>query len=238
MTRFYLTFIFFLIILSGSEIYSRASDNPCSVSLKLADQDSLFESQILYNGRVWRNLYYKVREDQFLFSPDFLRGSVTINGKSFKNISLRYDIYNDEIMTITNHGSVLQLNKEMVDSFNLIFQDRRYYFTKIQEDTLKGFTGYMNVLSSGKTPLFVKYKKEIELLAVDKKFDEFYQIHRIYFMKDGFVKLINSKKEFLNLLEDKKLQIRNFIKKNRLRISKKDPYSFLPVIGYYNSLEN
>ena len=37
--------------------------------------------QLLYNGRAWRNLYYKIRGDQFLFSTEFLPGSVTVEGK-------------------------------------------------------------------------------------------------------------------------------------------------------------
>jgi hypothetical protein len=236
MSRFFLKYLFLFIILTGGEIYGRTRDNSIPVGLNFIEQDTLLESQILYNGRVWRNLYYKVREDEFLFSHDFLPGSVGINGRFFENILLRYDIYRDEIMTVTNHGSILQLNKEMVDSFNIVYQNRKYYFTKIQEDSVKGFTGYINILCRGKTELYVKYKKEIELLAVDKKFDEFYQIHRIYFVKDGIVTPVNSKKEFLKLLEEYKLQIRNLIKKNKIWITKKNPNSFLPVIEYYNSL--
>lgn len=236
MSRIFLTFIFFLTLLTTSTIDGSMTENYVPLKFNFIEQDTIQESQLLYNGRVWRNMYYKVREDQFLFSPDFLRGSVAINGKYFKNISLRYDIYKDEIMTTTNHGAILQLNKEMVDSFNLVYQNRTYYFTKIETDTLRGFTGYVNILCRGKNALFVKYKKEIELLAVDKRYDEFYQIHRIYFMKDGLVNVINSKKDFLNLLSEYKLQIRNYIKKNRLKVSKKDPNSFLHVIEFVNSL--
>ena len=238
MFRFFITFTFFLTIFTLPGLSGVGIDIYKNRDLNIAGQDTVQEIQTLFNGRLWRNRYYKVKEDQFLFSREFLPGSVTIDGKSFNNISVRYDIYNDEIMTVTNHGAILQLNKEMVDSFNIIFENKPYYFTKMAEDSLKGFKGFMNVLYKGKTALYVKYKKEIELLAVEKKFDLFYQIHRIYFVKDNLVHLINTKRELLNLLGDYKLQIKGFIKKSKLKVTKKEPESFIPVVKFYESLSH
>lgn len=199
--------------------------------------DTLKESQILYNGRVWRNLYSMVKKDQFLFSKDFLPGSVTIGSHTFDNVLIRYDIYSDEIMIPTNHGLILELNKEMVDSFSFNFQNTNWHFVNIQADSSKGYTGYLNVLYKGKTELCVKYKKEIELLAIEKKYDEFYQIHKVYLVKDKVVYLISGKKEFLSLLGDHKQQIKDYIKKNRLVVTRSKPESFVPVIRFYDSLK-
>jgi hypothetical protein len=229
-------FIFLLIIFTGSGLYGTSPSDTELILINLNQPDTLRENQILYNGRVWRNLYYRVKEDQFLFSKILLPGSLTINGKTFKNISIMYDIYNDEIITPTNHGSILQLNKEMVDSFAIIFQNKTYKFTKIQEDSIKGFKGFVNVLYKGKTALYVKYKKEIELLSADDTFDKFYQTHRIYFVKDSIVYLVTGKREFFNLMDEYRVPIRSFIKKNRLRISKRNPESFVPVVQFYDSL--
>ena len=198
--------------------------------------DTLTENQILYNGSVWRNLYIQIREDQFLFFRDFLPGTISINGKSFKNIVIRYDIYNDEIMTPTNHGVILQLNKEMIDSFSIISGNKKYNFTRLQEDSLKTLKGYVNVLYKGKSALYVKYRKEIELLAVEGKYDIFYQTFRVYFLKDGIVHPLTGKSDLFKILDKDKAQIKNFIKKNKLKISKKDPESFVPVIRYYDSI--
>ena len=89
---------------------------------RLVRNDTI-DIQILYNGRAWRNLYYKIKGDQFLFSPEFLPGSVTIEGKTFSNLQLKYDIYNDELIIITDNGIILQLNKEMIDLFSMIFDN-------------------------------------------------------------------------------------------------------------------
>ena len=236
MSRDHFVFIIFFSFFIGSGLLGSGTAVSDCKKLDVIRQDTLFDNQILYNGRNWRNLYTNVKEDQFLFSGEFLPASLGISGRTFENIPLRFDIYSDEISIFTNHGSILQLNKEMVDSFNLIFHNTTYHFTRIEEDSVKGLQGYIRVLITGKTSLYAKYKKEIANLAVDNKYDMFYQTHRIYFTKDDVVYSVAGKRELLNLMDDYKVQIRSYIKKNRLRISKKNPESFVPVVRFYNSL--
>ncbi|HEX7493491.1 MAG TPA: hypothetical protein VF346_04660 [Bacteroidales bacterium] len=227
--------IFLLTFFTGTVFYCDPGfGQPLPVQIN--QQASLKEDQILYNGRLWHNLYQEIKGDQFLFSNGYLPGSLTINCKSYNNLGIRYDIYNDEIITLTNHGSNLQLNKEMVDSFSLVYNLKTYRFKNSMEDSLPGIKGYIYVLYKGKSALYVKYKKEIQPLAVDNKYDLFKQTYRIYFVKAGTVNQINSKNELLKVLYEDKAQIKDFIKKNKLKISKYEPESFIPVIRYYDSL--
>lgn len=102
MNRKYLLYLYFIAFLSGF-IGSPAFGK--SFAFKISQQYPLKENQILYNGKVWRNLFTNVKGDQFLFSKDYLPGSVTINGKSYINLNINYDIYNDEITTPKNNGA-------------------------------------------------------------------------------------------------------------------------------------
>jgi hypothetical protein len=192
--------------------------------------------QRLYNGRAWRNLYYKVKGDQFLFTTEFLPGSVTVEGKEYDNLRIKYDIYNDELLLITNHGIILQMNKEMVDQFSLEYNQQIHCFKKIETDSPGSLSGYINVMYDGNTSLYVKYKKEILLLAVENKYDIFNQINRIYLEKDGKMIQVNSKREFMNLLGDHKQQVHSFIKSNKIKVTRKNPESFKPVVEYYDKL--
>jgi len=195
------------------------------------------EDQTLFNGRVWRNLYYKVREDQFLYSKSYLPGSVSIDGTTFRNVNLLYDIYTDEIITHTFNGSFLQLNKEMVDSFSIVFDNTKRYFFKTDIDTIKGYNGYMNILYTGKSSLHVKYKKEIELLAVDRKFDEFYQVHKIYLIRDSTINLVSNRRDLFLMFGEDKASVKSYIKRNKLFVTIKKPESLIPVIKYYDILK-
>jgi len=197
-------------------------------------QDTLPDNQFFLNGRYWRNLYPLVQDHQFLFTREFLPGSVTMRGKTFSNVRIRYDIFKDEIMTPGSTGGILQLNKEMVDSFSVFFQNKRYQFIRIPYDAGSGPEGYCNVLYSGKHALYAKYGKKIEKLAVEG--DRFYRVTRIFLLKDGIFHILRNKNDFMRLLKEDKTEIRNFINRNKLMISKEYPASFIPVISYLDNM--
>ena len=205
-------------------------------SSQIIRQELIKENQILFNGKVWRNLYSTIRGDQFLFGTEYLQGSLTINGITFNNQNLNYDIYNDEVLIRKNPGSVVQLNKEMVDSFTLIFDFKTYRFKNTREDSLTGLDGFVKVLYSGKSALYIKYRKEIEALAVEDKYDLFFRTYKLYFLERGIVNQVSGKSDFLKVLEGNKTQIKDYMKKNKLKVSKKEPESFVPVIRYYDSI--
>lgn len=235
MTRYVFLSIFICILFAYGQLSGSEAVGIWSETSLLQKQDSV-DKQVLYNGRVWRNLYSKVIEDQFLFTKEFLPGNVTIDGRSFSNIPIRYDIYNDEIMTISDRQLILQLNKEMTDIFTLKYNGKDYHFRRLDPDSLNSLTGYVNVLYDGNSSLYIKYRKEILLLEVDHKYDKFNELDKVYLEKDGKISLIRSKMDFLKTLKDHKLQIRSFIKSNRLVISKADPWTFIPVIEFYDQI--
>ena len=200
------------------------------------DKQDIIENQILYNGRVWRNLYSRVRGNQFLFTDMFLPGTVSISDKLFTDLELRYDIYNDELLIRSAQGIILQLNKEMVDGFTIEYNKRKYDFQKLEVNTDGQGEGYFNILYKGKSELLVKYKKEIQLLAVDDTYDLFNQYNRIYLNKDGEMHLINNKKNIINLFSGTNKDIMSFIKSRMLNVTRKDPDSFIPLVVFCDNL--
>jgi hypothetical protein len=236
MKRFSVLILLFSIFSAASDLYGFENKIYQKLIVKDNQQDTSKENQVLYNGRIWRNVYYMVQGDQFLFSKEFLPGSLSISGKTFPNILLKYDIFSDEILTPIDSGKILQLNKELVDSFSVIFQDKKYRFTKIMEDSLKRFKSFVNVIYEGKSALYVKYNKKIDRSSIEGKSDSFYQTSLIYFVKDKIVYTLSNKSDLFAILHEYKSQIRDFIKKNKLRVSKKEPESFAQVIIYYDSI--
>jgi len=236
MTRVSFLVILFLSLYPGSVLFG--NNFTCYISdFPLATiQDSLKENQVLYNGRIWRNLYYQVNENQFLFTNEFISGSVTISGKTFRNVNLKFDIFKDEILTPLEPGRILQLNKELVDSFSLSFLNKTYRFVKFRADSINGQMRYFNVLYNGKTALYLKYSKKIDKLSIDGQYDKFYQFTRIYLLKENAIYPISGKGDLLRVMNNKKEQIRDFIRKNKLTVSEKDPESLVAVVRYYDSL--
>jgi hypothetical protein len=138
------------------------------------------DKQLLLNGRIWRNQYSKAIGDPFFLTSTFLKGSITFNGQKFNNLDLQYDIINDELLLKIESYPTIITNKEMVDSFNLIFENTNYHLFNAGTDPSSVLRGYVNVLYDGNSALYIKYKKMLQPLAVDGRYDLFFQEHRSY----------------------------------------------------------
>ena len=232
MLRFTILLLFLLVFLTGINLFAYGRYvSPCPN--KINQPDSLLDNQTLYNGRIWKNLYFLVQDNQFLFSKEFLPGNLTISGKHF-NVLLKYDIFKDEVLTPLDSGRILQLNKELIDSFSLSFQNKKYNFIKMKEDTLKESKSFFNVLYNGKTTLLLKSAKKIDKLSVEGKYDKFYQINSIYIVTGKKLYPVAGKGDLFKILQDDKIGMKNFMKTNKLRISEREPESFIPVIRFHD----
>ncbi len=203
---------------------------------EISQPDSLLNAQILYNGRIWRNLNYLVIGDPYFLSNAFLTGSLTISGKTFSPLRLKYNLFEDEIHIPTPSGEILQLNKEMADSFSLSFESKIYRFAAIPEDSVEGLKGYVQVLYRGKIDLYVKFTKKIKRSDFENRPDKYYQINRIFCVQNKRAYLISGKSDVFNLSKEKKSRVKDYMRKNKLHVSKKDPESFIPVIRYLDTI--
>lgn len=239
MNRIVFVWIFIFTIAAENCIFSISSHQSVTNISNISEQDTLKENQTLYSGKVWKNMYRRVNGDQFLFTNYFLPGTVSIDGKTFKNLLIRYDIYSEEIMIPVNREEIVQLNKEMIDSFSITFENKVYRFIKIQEDTLnglKGYKDYFNVLYKKESALYIKYKKEISPDITDKSDGEFIESHKVYLVKDKTAYPIMTKNDLYNALNIDKVQIKNWLKSNKLKVSNKNPENYIPVIRFYDSI--
>jgi hypothetical protein len=201
--------------------------------------DTIQKKQDLYNGIKWTNSYRKFDVSQFLFSDLFLQGTVTMNSKTYNNVRLKYDIVNDEIITPVNLQDIVRLNKEMVDSFSLVFDGKRHSFVNIKNDTLNNFSGYLQQLYRGNSSLYVKHKKSFSTSADINSEGTFNESHTIYLMTDGYFYPLAGKKSLYKVMrQDRINEVNSFIRENRLKISKKVPASFTGVIRYYDAISN
>jgi len=226
---YYLTSVLLLIICRGGS--PDFTQTP-----KTVIQRNPSDKNILLNGRIWWNPYTKVTGDQFFLGNVFFKGSVTINGRKFENLDLKYDIHNDELILSIESYPVIMMNKEMVDSFSLVLGNRIFHVINAGTNTSNVLRGYVNVLYDGPSSLYVKYIKKIQPLGDGGKYDLFVQEHLIYLRKGTEIVPVEGKRHLLNLLEEKKKEIRDYLKTSRIKVTKKDPSTFIPVLEYYDSI--
>lgn len=239
MNRTVFVWIILLSFILGGCLYGIGIHNTEAFISYSNEQDTLKENQNLYTGKVWKNMYRRINGDQFLFANYFLPGTVSAYGKTFRNLLIRYDIFSDEVMIPVDREEIVQLNKEMIDSFSITFENKVYYFSKVYNERLneiKGAQGYFNVLYRHESALYVKYKKDISPHITDKSDGTFLQTEKIYFVNDNTVHPLSSTNDLFKALNTDEMQIRNWLKANNLKVSKKRPESFVPVIRFSDSL--
>lgn len=239
MNRTVFLWIFLLSFTSGRCLFSLSIQDTKTFFSDSNEQDTLKENQNLYSGKVWKNMYRRINGDQFLFTNYFLPGTVSTYGKTYKNVLIRYDIFSDEIMIPVDREEIVQLNKEMIDSFSITFENKEYYFSKIYNDRLneiKGAQGFFNVLYRHESAIYVKYKKDISPHITDKSDGTFLQTQKIYLVNDNSVHPLSVTNDLFKALNTDEMQIRNWLKTNKLKVSKKRPESFVPAIRFFDSL--
>jgi hypothetical protein len=196
--------------------------------------DSVRNNQVLFNGKIWRNLYSRVYGTQFLFSSGFLPADISVKGRTFRNINVKYDIFRDELLAETDNGTIIQMNKEIVDSFSLKYSDLNYHFIRV--DSVSELKGYVNVLYSGESSMYVTYKKLIELLAIDRKQDRFYEKRKMYLVRDGIAEQFSGRSDLLKLFGERKKEVKELIRKNHLQTIRGITSSYVAVIKIYDNL--
>lgn len=230
--------LLFIISWIAFQVPAEASSHLCPGNQESRPRDSI-EKQILFNGKIWVNIYHMTEGHQFFSSRDFVQGSVSMSGKTFNNPALRFklDLVNDELLLSADMSTVLQLNKEMVDFFTLDFEGRTARFVKLEAGSDNPLDGYYHVLHNGTTKLYVSYRKELRLRTSVGERDTFIQSHTVYLVKEGIPYKIAGRADLLRLLADKRIQLRKHIRSEKIRISRNIPGSIVPLLEFYDNLE-
>ena len=230
--------LFIVFSLSLFTNWKRADGNHVNDTLKSHlsyVQDIPSDLQLLLNGRIWWNAYSRAVGHQFFATSDYLTGDLTFEGRKYRNLTFRYDIIHDELLLALPLKPVVILNKEMVDSFTLRYNNRIYKIVNMGSDSSE-VRGYVNVLYEGNSALYVKYIKEIQPLASEGKYDRIIEKHKIFVRIDSAVVRIAGKGQLLELLSDRKKELKEFERKQNYIIGRRDPYTFVPLLEYYDSL--
>jgi hypothetical protein len=194
--------------------------------------------QFLYRGVIWTNKYRRYDGDQFFLTSKFIPGTVSVNGHTYKNLRLKYDIYTDEILTPLNMEEILQLNKEMIDSFTLSYENRIYRFINIQDDSTSVLSGYCNLLYKGRSALYVRYVKKTTTSVTAQSDGEFNQSFRIMVLSGNVIYPVKNINDLSGLFGSHKGEMKDYISEKKLKVSKNDPGSFIPVLEYFDLINH
>jgi hypothetical protein len=195
-------------------------------------QDTVLNRQKLYNGQLWRNIYSSISGDQFFLTDKFLPGTIQVSNHLFSGVELKYDICSDQLLILKDSKEIIQVNKELVDFFSLTTANEVYSFINVTDDTLKYFKGYMNELYNGRSALYVKYLKVVENIITGRYLGKFNETRYIFIKRDEKVWPVKNLTDASRALNTERSVLKSYLKKNKLRVTKKNPESFIPLLQF------
>ena len=200
---------------------------------------SIGKNSMLFSGRSYYNKHAGLKGHQYFKDDYWERGSIIYEGQVFDSIFIKYDIYSDllliEHFNINGYPSPIQLYRPKVRSFTLM----KYYFIWLEKDTISNLRAgfYNQMYKSHDLEVLIKRRKEIvNANEINSIREEFAVKDRYYIKKDQMIYRVRKMSSIVKVLEDRKKEVKSFIKKNQYRFRENPDIQLVEVVKYYDSL--
>jgi hypothetical protein len=195
----------------------------------------LFPETALYNGAEYVIYQHKLDEgDPFFMSTHFDSSSIFYDGVFYSNLRLTYDLLQDIVVVdYPVNASLIQLDNDLIESFTL----GTYHFIRINKDSSGSSfpgTGFYEMLYNGKNMLLKRNTKEVNEVTLTEGVRRTIRVRSAYYLKkNGVYYSVNNKGSLLDALSDKKKNVRQFIRQNKLDTKNDMENSFIKIIAFY-----
>ncbi|MDX5338626.1 MAG: hypothetical protein LPK25_06350 [Cyclobacteriaceae bacterium] len=171
-----------------------------------------------------------IEGDPYYFSRQFEKGSLSINGITYPEVSLLYDIYRDQVVTFQPvFNQKILIKPEKIDGFVLGNGDRFRHFIG-NESYGKNGNGVYQVLGEGEFLALAKRTKSTKPKRELSKYDSEYVMKVDFFLwKNGEFFPIQKPNQAFEILGLEKKKIKKELKANQLNF-KQGPESFLKFL--------
>jgi hypothetical protein len=156
------------------------------------------------------------------------------NGNVIKDLMVRYNVFYNQLMYKENDKTYVMGAPDSISE--LRFPDKTFIYKEYQP----GLKTFFEVVLKGKVTLLSKYEIEVtpstynEALSSGNKNEVLNIKQKLYLQQGASFVPINKKAILLEMLSDKKDQVANLLKKERLSFKKKQDMTIL--IEKYNQL--
>jgi hypothetical protein len=193
---------------------------------------------LLYNGRIYD--YYAqpgTLGSQFLFEKPDTGGSVTIRNITYSPVELNYDVFNQllvmKYVNSTGLSSMIEISPAWLQHFRIWGCNFSYVAAS---DSTKRF---YQVLGDGINKFLYFHSKELVLDNMNVSGNRYFSDSK----KDMYMKTRNSCLKFYNnrsfikiTNSDSREAVKQYLRKNKIRIKNADDFKMKNLLIYYNSL--
>lgn len=197
----------------------------------------------IINGKEYEPYYARSEVKPILFMAKARTASIITKTRRYNNLTLQYDtfldeaIYTDKSRTINFRFPQIALNKDIVDGFNLYFEDdsiifRNFRLPECTEKNLK--EGFYEVVYEGNTRYIIKHES---FFYQRQGWNNYKYSPKNYISTGGEFHKIKNKKSLLILFGEKSDDIKTYMHAAGIRIKNARKDQILSIIKFYDSLK-
>jgi hypothetical protein len=190
----------------------------------------------LYNGREYIRNGTPAKGFPY-FQWDSLRpGSLTYDGITY-DIPLEYDLAQDQLV-IRNYADniLISLVAEKTGHFSIGPFHFRYFSPGTNHLQDPGF--YQELFSGSRVTLLARRHKNLVFPSTNDEQPQYVQINTYFLLLNAGSYKIGSEKELLDILSDRKDELKKYIRKNHLSFKHQLEGSLAQTIAYYQQIKN
>ena len=196
----------------------------------------------MYDGSEYSyTTYYPFTIDEghpFFQSKIFETGAVLYNNVLYEKVPLLFDIIKEELLIHDpSKIYILKLKSERIRWFGIWGHT---FIRLIVDNAINSplHTGFYDLLYNGKTSLYNKVSKHFqENSASTQGLNKYVVESNEYFIKkDNQYYKVKNKKSLLTVLNNKKKEVAQFIKKNKLNLRKDNNNALIKIVAYYDGI--
>jgi hypothetical protein len=213
----------------------------------LYGQQSAFAAQVrkaygpnqeLVNGVQYYNPHMQVENHPYFLGEDYMNGSVAINGRLFRDVQVRYDIYAQrlelEYETFSEATNSLVAVNDHIDGFSI--GDHR--FLKME---LEGEQKYCQVIETEHFSCLIHWEKKLDRITYSNFYAEQFTDPSGHFLLqlDGDMVGFKNRRAFSHCFpESSQKQIRRLMRQKRFSFRKASPGEIVRTMQAVSNLLN
>lgn len=189
----------------------------------------------LYNGIDHTGYYSSIKGTAYYVNDSLLKGTVVYDGLLYKDVSMIYDTYQDEVVILHFNGLRMSLLSEKLREFTF----RNHHFVRHVYDSLAASsvpTGFYDYLYEGKVTALVHRITRLEEKVTDVVTREFLLNDKYYIYKNGVYHAFKGYHGLLVALRPKSKEVKRHLKKNKIRFKDDPEWAIVEAAKYYDTL--
>ena len=236
---FFIVVCFFAI---SNPVFSQSATNTDPLKQVTENTITAYQKSIGAQSRLYRGLGFEFYDLQSKSAPyfkdsiAFTNGSVKYDGDIFKNIPLLYDLHKQLLITLMyDNLTKISLHNDYVTEFDV----RGHHFINYKPDSVnkKMDAGFYDEIYNGKHQLLVRRVKSRQQESLTLKTIFIPSIE--YYIKMGEkYTTVNSKGKLLDVLKDKKKELKKYISTANLDFGDAKEQAILKTVAYYDQISN